>query len=64
MVGTLPNLHEFHIFIATGIVESCRIMMNLFFSVRTDVPNFGPTVQFLLLERSRRHDLVEKAQAL
>lgn len=52
MVGTLPNFHEFHIFIAAGIVESCKIMMNLFFSVRTDVPNFGPTVQFLLLREA------------
>lgn len=46
MEGILSNVHKFHtVYSSWHYVESCKILMNLFFSIRTDdMPNFGPIV--------------------
>lgn len=70
MEGILSNVHKFHtVYSSWHYVESCKIMMDLFFSIRTDdVPNFGPIVYIYIffspLERSMQPGLVERAQAL
>lgn len=46
MEEIFSNVHKFHpVYSSWHYVERCKIMMNLFFSIRTDdVPNFGPIV--------------------
>lgn len=66
MEGILSAVHKFHtVYSSWHYVESCKIMMNLFFSIRTDdVPNFGLLYIFFSLKRSVQPGLVERAQAL
>lgn len=55
---------NFILLIAAGIVESCKIMMNLFFSIRTNMPNVWTSCAIFSMERGMQHGLVERAQNL